>query len=136
MGLPVFEERVNKREPFCFLEGSFQWYNTDDSFRKGYIMLHIEKNANGSELTIVLPWRLDATTAPELETIVNQFLTGVTVLIIDSKALEYISSAGLRVLLMAQKIMNKQGEMKVIHLSEPIMDIFRTTGFSDILNVV
>ena len=98
-------------------------------------MLNIEKKTNGSELTIALTGRLDTTTAPELEAEIRQSLDGVTALNIDMEALEYISSAGLRVLLSAQKIMNKQGEMKVTHISESIMEIFEVTGFSDILNI-
>lgn len=98
-------------------------------------MLNIEKKANASELTIALTGRLDTTTAPELEDVIKQSLSGVTVLIIDTETLDYISSAGLRVLLSAQKIMNKQGEMKVIHVNESIMEIFEVTGFSDILTI-
>ena len=102
---------------------------------KERMMPHIEKKADVSELTIALPWRLDATTAPKLEATINQSLDGVTVLNIDAKALEYISSAGLRVLLSAQKIMNKHGEMKVTHVSASVMEIFKVTGFSEILNI-
>ena len=98
-------------------------------------MLNIEKKTNGSELTVTLTGRLDTTTAPALEALFKESLSGVTVLIIDMETLEYISSAGLRVLLSAQKIMNKQGEMKVIHVSDSIMEIFEVTGFSDILNI-
>ena len=98
-------------------------------------MLNIEKKTSGSELTVALTGRLDTTTAPELETVIKSSLDGVTALNIDMEALEYISSAGLRVLLSAQKIMNKQGEMKVTHISESIMEIFEVTGFSDILNI-
>lgn len=98
-------------------------------------MLNIENKANGSELTIALTGRLDTTTAPELETVIKQSLDGVTELTIDVEALEYISSAGLRVLLAAQKIMNKQGEMKVTHVGEEIMEIFEVTGFTDILTI-
>ena len=98
-------------------------------------MLNIEKKANGSELTFALTGRLDTTTAPELEKELKASLDNVTVLAIDMAALEYISSAGLRVLLSAQKIMNRQGEMKVTHVSETIMEIFEVTGFSDILTI-
>ena len=98
-------------------------------------MLNIEKKTNASELTIALTGRLDTTTAPELESEIKQSLTGVTVLNIDMEALEYISSAGLRVLLSAQKIMNKQGEMKVIHANETVMEVFEVTGFADILTI-
>ena len=98
-------------------------------------MLNIEKKTNGTELTVALTGRLDTTTAPELEKELKENLDGVTALVIDMAALEYISSAGLRVLLSAQKIMSKQGEMKVIHVSETIMEIFEVTGFSDILTI-
>ncbi len=98
-------------------------------------MLNINKTENGSELTFAMEGRLDTTTAPELEAVIRESLAGVTALNIDMAALDYISSAGLRVLLSAQKIMNKQGEMKVIHVSETIMEIFEVTGFSDILTI-
>ena len=98
-------------------------------------MLNIEKKTNGTELTVALTGRLDTTTAPQLESAVKEPLDGVTVLSFDMEALEYVSSAGLRVLLSAQKIMNKQGEMKVTHVSESIMEIFEVTGFSDILTI-
>ena len=96
-------------------------------------MLNITKNINETELTVALTGRLDTTTAPELEKELKASLDGVTALIIDMTALDYISSAGLRVLLSAQKIMNKQGEMKVV--GETIMEIFEVTGFSDILTI-
>ena len=98
-------------------------------------MLNIEKKTNGTELTVALTGRLDTTTAPELERELKENLDGVTALVIDMAALEYISSAGLRVLLSAQKIMGRQGEMKVTHVSETIMEIFEVTGFSDILTI-
>ena len=98
-------------------------------------MLNIEKTTNASELTVAVAGRLDTTTAPELEKKLKASLDGVTALIIDMAALEYISSAGLRVLLSAQKTMNKQGAMKVVHVGETIMEIFEVTGFSDILTI-
>ena len=98
-------------------------------------MLNITKNTNETELTVALTGRLDTTTAPELEKELKASLDGVSELVIDMAALEYISSAGLRVLLSAQKVMNKQGEMKVVHVNETIMEIFEVTGFSDILNI-
>ena len=79
--------------------------------------------------------RLDTVTAPELEKELRASLDGVSALTIDMAALEYISSAGLRVLLSVQKTMNKQGEMKVVHVGETIMEIFEVTGFSDILSI-
>lgn len=98
-------------------------------------MLNIEKKTDGTELTVALAGRLDTVTAPELEAAIKGSLDGVAVLNIDMEGLEYVSSAGLRVLLSTQKIMNGQGEMKVTHVSEPIMEIFEVTGFSDILNI-
>lgn len=98
-------------------------------------MLTIEKRTNESKLTIALTGRLDTTTAPVLEKELKASLDGVTALTIDMAGLEYISSAGLRVLLSAQKIMNKQGEMKVTNVNETIMEIFEVTGFSDILTI-
>jgi len=98
-------------------------------------MLNIIKNTNASELTVSLTGQLDTTTAPELEKELKASLDGVTTLVIDMTALDYISSAGLRVLLSAQKTMNKQGEMKVVHVGETIMEIFEVTGFSDILTI-
>jgi len=82
-----------------------------------------------------LEGRLDTTTAPNLEKELKYSLGDVTELIMDFEKLEYISSAGLRVLLSAQKTMNKQGEMKLIHVNDTIMEIFKVTGFSDILTI-
>ena len=98
-------------------------------------MLNINKKTNGSELTIALVGRLDTTTAPQLDAEIKQSLGGLTNLIFDMESLEYVSSAGLRVLLAAQKTMNKQGEMKVIHVNEAIMEIFEVTGFADFLTI-
>ena len=98
-------------------------------------MLNITKNIHEAELTVALTGRLDTVTAPELEKELKASLDGVSALTIDMAALEYISSAGLRVLLSAQKTMNKQGEMKVVHVGETIMEIFEVTGFSDILTI-
>ena len=95
----------------------------------------IYKEKNGSTLTVSLEGRLDTMTAPELEKELKASLDGVTALIFDFEKLEYISSAGLRVLLSAQKIMNRQGSMKVKNVSETIMEIFKVTGFLDILTV-
>lgn len=80
--------------------------------------------------------RLDTGTAPELEKELKNSLDGVEELIIDMAELDYLSSAGLRVLLGAQKTMNRQGSMKVSHVNDTIMEIFEVTGFSDILTVV
>ncbi len=93
------------------------------------------KKQNGEELTVVLEGRLDTTTAPKLEAELKRSLDGIKALVFDIEKLEYISSAGLRVLLSAQKVMNKQGEMKIIGANEAIMEIFEVTGFVDILNI-
>ena len=98
-------------------------------------MLKIEKNKNDDELTIALEGRLDTNTSPQLEKELKDEIDGVTSLTFDFKALEYISSAGLRVLLSAQKIMNKQGSMKITNVNSEIMEIFEVTGFSDILDI-
>lgn len=95
----------------------------------------IEKTLNGTELTIALNGRLDTTTAPQLEAELKRSVSGVEKLVLDFSALEYLSSAGLRVLLAAQKVMNKQGEMIVKHVNETIAEIFEVTGFSDILTI-
>ena len=99
-------------------------------------MLNIESKQNAAELSVALTGRLDTNTAPELEKTLNTSLDGVETLFIDMEQLDYISSAGLRVLLAVQKTMNKQGEMKVMHVNETILEIFEVTGFSDILTIV
>ena len=95
----------------------------------------INKKQDGSALTIALEGRLDTTTAPELEQELKQSLNGVTELTFDLVKLDYISSAGLRVLLSAQKAMMKQGSMKLIHLNDIVQEVFEVTGFSDILTI-
>lgn len=95
----------------------------------------IEKNANGEKLEIKLVGRLDTTTAPALEAELKKSINGVTKLEFDFSALEYLSSAGLRVLLAAQKVMNKQGEMIIRNVNDTIQDIFEVTGFSEILTI-
>ncbi len=95
----------------------------------------IEKTLNGSELTVCLTGRLDTTTAPQLEAELKQNISGVEKLVLDFAALEYLSSAGLRVLLAAQKVMNKQGTMVIRNVNETVADIFEVTGFCDILTI-
>ena len=95
----------------------------------------IEKNLNGTELTVTIAGRLDTTTAPQLEAEIKQNINGVEKLVLDFTALEYLSSAGLRVLLAAQKVMNKQGEMIIKNVNETINEIFEVTGFIDILTI-
>ena len=95
----------------------------------------IEKNLNGTELAVAITGRLDTTTAPQLEAEFKQSLDGVEKLVLDFAALEYLSSAGLRVLLAAQKVMNKQGEMVIRNVNDTINEIFEVTGFVDILTI-
>ena len=98
-------------------------------------IMTIEKKLNGTELTIALAGHLDTVTAPQLEAELKDSLNGVESLRLDFASLDYISSAGLRVLLAAQKTMNKQGRMVLSHVNETIAEIFDVTGFSDILTV-
>ena len=99
-------------------------------------MLNINSNIEAQNATLSLGGRLDTTTAPEFEAAVKALPEDITSLVIDMEALDYISSAGLRVLLVAQKTMNKKGSsMKVTHINETVMDIFEVTGFADILTI-
>ena len=95
----------------------------------------INKSKNGSAVTFAVSGRLDTVTAPELESVIKTELDGVTELIFDFSGLDYISSAGLRILLTAQKKMNSQGTMKVTGANEIVLEIFDVTGFSDILTI-
>ena len=95
----------------------------------------IEKNLNGTELNVKVVGRLDTTTAPDLEASLKESFEGVTKLFLDFAELEYLSSAGLRVLLASQKVMNKQGEMVIRNVNETINEIFDVTGFIDILTI-
>ncbi|MBQ6587392.1 MAG: STAS domain-containing protein [Butyrivibrio sp.] len=98
-------------------------------------MLNITKTLAEKDLNISLEGRLDTMTAPDLETQLTASLGGVENLVFDLSKLEYISSAGLRVLLSAQKTMNKQGTMVVRNATEEVKEIFEVTGFSDILTI-
>ena len=96
----------------------------------------ISKDLEGTRLTIRLEGRLDTTTTPALEVELKHSLDGITELIFDLEKLEYISSAGLRIMLAAQKVMNKQGSMVVKNVNEGIAEVFEVTGFLDILTVM
>lgn len=98
-------------------------------------MLNIKKDLQQDTLYTALEGRLDTITAPELESSLKESLEGVKELVLDFGGLEYISSAGLRVLLSAQKIMNKQGSMKLTNVRDEVKEIFEVTGFMDILTV-
>ena len=97
------------------------------------MMIEIKKNADETIIEIV--GRLDTTTAPALEKTINEDVADAKNLVLDLKGLEYISSAGLRVLLSAQKKMQKVGEMKVCNVCESVMEVFEITGFADILTI-
>ena len=98
-------------------------------------MMTINKKANGTALEIALEGRLDTMTAPELEAELNQSLKDADILVFDFSKLEYISSAGLRVLLSAHKAMSSKGGMKIVHVNEIVQEVFDVTGFSDILTI-
>lgn len=95
----------------------------------------INKTKDGTSLTLVLEGRLDTTTAPQLELELKSSIDGIDKLFLDFASLEYISSAGLRILLSAQKTMNKQGSMVIRNVNEDVMDIFHITGFDDVLTI-
>lgn len=95
----------------------------------------IEKNVNGAALTMKIIGRLDTATAPELEAAIDRCIESVKELLLDCSALEYISSAGLRVILKAQKLMNTQGTMKLTGVNDTIMEVFDISGFADIITI-
>ena len=97
--------------------------------------MEIKLDKKDSALTITLTERLDTVTSPDLEAVLQKELDGITDLTFDFDQLDYISSAGLRVLLSTQKKMLKQGEMRIINASPVIMEIFEVTGFSEILTI-
>ena len=95
----------------------------------------IEKKINGEAVTLIVSGRLDTQTAPELEAELDSVLAGLKELTFDMTNLEYVSSAGLRVILKAQKAMNAQGSMKLTGVNDSIMEVFDITGFLDILTI-
>ena len=95
----------------------------------------IEKKINGEAITLIVSGRLDTQTAPELENELDAVLPGLKELVFDMTNLEYVSSAGLRVILKAQKAMNTQGSMKLTGVNDSIMEVFDITGFLDILTI-
>ena len=97
--------------------------------------MNITKNMNGTTLEIALEGRLDTMTAPELEAELNKELGSADSLVLDFSKLDYISSAGLRVLLSAHKAMITKGGMKVTHVNEIVQEVFEVTGFTDVLTI-
>ncbi len=98
--------------------------------------MNIQTKKEDNSLAVILEGRLDTSTAPQLEECLNASLDGIEDLSLDLSALDYISSAGLRVLLSAQKRMTKQGKMQITGANETVMEIFEITGFSDILTIL
>ena len=95
----------------------------------------IKKHRQGAELTVMLEGRLDTASAPDIDAVVKNELLGVDTFILDLKNLQYTSSAGLRVILIAQKTMNKQGKLILKNVSEAVMEVFEMTGLSDLLTI-
>lgn len=97
--------------------------------------MNINKQENGTELIISLEGRLDTATSPQLEAELRESVDNKSALIFDFAGVEYVSSAGLRVLLSARKIMKEKGKMKLKNVSETVMEVFEITGFCDILDI-
>lgn len=95
----------------------------------------INQITEGSRLTLILEGRLDTTTAPELEAVVKTETKGMTEVVMDFEKLVYLSSAGLRVILAAQKLMNQQGSLEIWHVNDTIMEVFEVTGFTNVLTI-
>ena len=98
-------------------------------------MLQMRKESKDKKMFYFLEGRLDTVTSPELESELKAVMENIDELILDLEKLDYISSAGLRVLLSAHKVMNKKGSMKLVHVGSSLMEIFEVTGFSDILTI-
>lgn len=97
--------------------------------------MQINYSVDANKLTVAPIGRLDTATSPEFEKKLGELLSGITELVLDMTNLEYVSSAGLRVILKAQKVMFHQGKMKLIGVNESVMEVFEITGFSNILNI-
>lgn len=97
--------------------------------------MEITKTLNGTELTIALKGSLDSVTSPALEEAIEGIFDGLTKLVFDFASLDYISSAGLRVLLRCYKLMSKHGKMVIIHVNDDVLDIFEVTGFTNVLTI-
>ena len=98
--------------------------------------MNISKELLGTKLTMILEGRVDTSSAPQLDEELSASLDGITELVLDLRAVGYLSSAGLRSILTAQKRMNRQGNLTVCNVCESIMEVFEMTGFVDILNIV
>ena len=135
-----FREIEGFSDEVYFLETSFlisEGYNRSiRSGRGGMTVLNITQNVNGDELVLSLDGRVDMSTAPELESILDSSLSDISVLKFDLEKLEYISDDGLNVFLFAQKIMSRQGKMILMNITDEVRDIFDEAGISDILTIV
>ena len=97
--------------------------------------MNVTTNTEGTKLTIALEGKLGTTSAPEFEKALKNNIDGITELVFDFEKLEYMASAGLRVLLSAAKVMKKQGSMKIINVTNPVMDVFTFTGMADVMDI-
>ena len=97
--------------------------------------MNINKSVNGDSTVLAVEGRLDTATAPQFEKEIEETVTETADLVLDFANLEYTSSAGLRVILKAQKAMSKVGQMKLINVNEEVMEVFKITGFTDILTI-
>ena len=95
----------------------------------------VTTNTEGTKLTVALEGKLGTTSTPELEKALKNNIDGITELVFDFAKLEYMASAGLRVLLSSSKIMKKQGSMKIINVTEPVMEVFTFTGLADVMDI-
>lgn len=101
----------------------------------GVVTMEINSDRNGEKLTIAIEGRLDTNTAPELDNAIKNDIADIKDLTLDLSGLEYVSSAGLRVILATQKIMNSQGKMVVTNVQDMVMEVFEATGFTDVLTI-
>ena len=95
----------------------------------------VTTNLEGTVLTVTVEGKLGTTSAPELEKAVKNNINGITELIFDFEKADYLASAGLRVLLSSAKVMKHQGTMKIINVTEPVMEVFTFTGLSDVMDI-
>ena len=128
-GVSIDRSIAQIRRHIILINSYFDW-------KEDTKMLNIVKCNENEKMILALEGRLDTITAPQLEAELKTALGVAKELVLDFTKLEYISSAGLRVLLSAQKVMTKQGEMRIVHVNETIMEIFEVTGFSEILTIV
>lgn len=105
------------------------------TMRKDELMIKMKKRQEGSTLTITLVGSLDATTSPELERELSQSLDGIDLLVLDMQGVDYVSSAGLRVLVWAKNMMLSQGDMKLVNVDDAVREVFAVTGFLTIMDV-